>query len=128
VFVIMSFEKPAEGQIRVPETPPQYPTNKGKDRQSIKNKGNHIFFCLRMTDTKRERGRDSPTTKGAVTQPVRATGTGLPLAGSRLENGIFTTSDPSVYRPGGFMGGHIAFDLFQRLADVVVKHNVFSIH
>jgi hypothetical protein len=42
----MGFEKPAEGQIRMPETPSQNPTGKGKDRQSIKNKGNHKFLSI----------------------------------------------------------------------------------
>jgi hypothetical protein len=125
----MGFEKPAEGQIRVPETPSQNPAGKGKDRQSIKNKSNHKFlsFRARRTPNGSER-RNSSTTKAAVTQPVRASETGLPLAGSRLNHGIFTTSEPGVRRPGGLMGGHIDFDLFQRLANAVVKHNVFSIH
>jgi hypothetical protein len=40
-FVIVGFEKPAEGQIRMPETPSQNPAGKGENRQSIKNKENH---------------------------------------------------------------------------------------
>jgi hypothetical protein len=40
-FVIVGFEKPAEGQICVPETPSQNPAGKGENRQGIKNKENH---------------------------------------------------------------------------------------
>jgi hypothetical protein len=40
-FVIVGFEKSAEGQIRVPETPSQNPAGKGENRQSIKNEENH---------------------------------------------------------------------------------------
>jgi hypothetical protein len=40
-FVIVSFEKSAEGQIDLPETPSQNPAGEGKNRQSIKNKENH---------------------------------------------------------------------------------------
>jgi len=36
-FVIMGFEKPAEGQICVPETPSQNPAHQGENRQRIKN-------------------------------------------------------------------------------------------
>jgi hypothetical protein len=40
-FVIVGFEKPAEGQICVPETPSENPAGKGENRQSIKNEENH---------------------------------------------------------------------------------------
>jgi hypothetical protein len=39
--VIVRFEKPAEGQICVPETPSQNPASKGENRQRIKNEENH---------------------------------------------------------------------------------------
>jgi hypothetical protein len=39
--VIVDFEKPAEGQIRVPEAPSQNPAGKNENRQSIKNEENH---------------------------------------------------------------------------------------
>jgi hypothetical protein len=44
--VIVSFKKPAEGQIGVPEAPSQNPTDKGENRQSIKNEGNHKFLSI----------------------------------------------------------------------------------
>jgi hypothetical protein len=75
-----------------------------------------------------ESGAVSPATKRTVTQPVRAAETGLPLTGSRLKHGIFMTIGSNVRRPGDLVRGHIAFDLFQRLANVVVKHSVFSFH
>jgi len=36
-FAIVGFEKPAEGKIRVPETPSQNPAGQGENRQNIKN-------------------------------------------------------------------------------------------
>jgi hypothetical protein len=39
--VIVGFEKPAEGQICVPETPSKNPAGKGENRESIKNEENH---------------------------------------------------------------------------------------
>jgi hypothetical protein len=42
-FVVMGCEKPAEGQICVPETPSQNPAGKGENRQGINNEGNHKF-------------------------------------------------------------------------------------
>jgi hypothetical protein len=39
--VIVGFEKPAEGQICVPETPSQNPAGKAENRQRIKNEENH---------------------------------------------------------------------------------------
>jgi hypothetical protein len=43
-FMIVGFEKPAEGPIYVPETPSQNPAGKGEIRQSIKNEENHKLF------------------------------------------------------------------------------------
>jgi hypothetical protein len=42
-FVIVGSEKPAEGQIQMPEAPSQNPKDKGEYRQSIKNNENHKF-------------------------------------------------------------------------------------
>jgi hypothetical protein len=50
-FVIVGFEKPAEGQIRVPETPSPNPAGKGENRQSIKNEENHKFLFTPMQIT-----------------------------------------------------------------------------
>jgi hypothetical protein len=63
-FVMVGFEKPAEGQICVPETPSQNPAGKGENRQSIKNEENHkfLFVSARRTTSGRKR-RGSPTTK-----------------------------------------------------------------
>jgi hypothetical protein len=47
-FVIVGFEKPAEGQICMPETPSQNPADKSENRQSIKNEENHKFLSFRM--------------------------------------------------------------------------------
>jgi hypothetical protein len=50
--VIAGFEKPAEGQIRVPETPTRNPAGKGENRQGIKNEENHkIIFGMNFRET-----------------------------------------------------------------------------
>jgi hypothetical protein len=49
--VIVGFEKTAEGQICVPETPSQNPAGKGENRQGIKNKENHNFLFISMQIT-----------------------------------------------------------------------------
>jgi hypothetical protein len=42
----VGFEKSAEGQIRVPETPSQNPADNRENRQGIQNKGNHKFLFI----------------------------------------------------------------------------------
>jgi hypothetical protein len=50
--VIVGVEKPAEGQICVPETPSKNPAGKGENRQSIKNEENHkIIFGMNLRET-----------------------------------------------------------------------------
>jgi hypothetical protein len=50
-FVIVGYEKPAEGEICMPETPSPNPADKCENRQGIKNEENHKFlsFCARRT-------------------------------------------------------------------------------
>ena len=123
----VGFEKLAEGQIRMPETPSQNPAGKVENRQSIKNEENHkfLFVSARQTTNGRKR-RGSPTTKRAATQPVGAAETGLSLAGSRLKCGIFMTIGSNVRRPDGLVRGHIAFGPFPHLENVAVRHRAFS--
>jgi hypothetical protein len=52
----------------------------------------------------------------------------VPKAGSRLKLGTFTTGESNFFKPGGIMRDRFAFDLFQGLANVVVKHGAFSFH
>jgi hypothetical protein len=44
--VIVGFEKSAEGQIDVPETPAQDPGDKSENPQSIKNEEHHNFLFV----------------------------------------------------------------------------------
>jgi hypothetical protein len=126
-FVITGFEKPAEGQVCVPETPSQNPADKGEHCQRVKNKGNHkwLSVCARRIPNGGKR-RNLSAANGGATQSVWAPETRLLLAGDALEHGKVTTGAPGVRRPAGLGRGHIAFDLFQHLANVAVKHRAFS--
>jgi hypothetical protein len=42
-FVMVVYEKPTDGLIRMPEVPSQKPIEKGENRQNIKNNGSHKF-------------------------------------------------------------------------------------
>ena len=43
-FVMVGHEKPADGQIRMPEAPSQSPKEKGENRQNIKNNDSHKIY------------------------------------------------------------------------------------
>jgi len=43
-FVIVGCEKPADGQIRMPQAPSQNPKEKSDNRQNIKNNDRHKFW------------------------------------------------------------------------------------
>jgi hypothetical protein len=111
----------------VPETPSQNPADNRENRQGIQNKGNHNFLSIRARRTPNgSKRRDSSTTKGVVTQPVRAEGTGLPVAGNMLMNGMFMTIGSNVRRSGGLVRCRIYFDLFRHLVNANVKHRALS--
>jgi hypothetical protein len=81
---------------------------------------------LRTPVTKWGKRRNLSAANGGATQSVRAPETCLLLAGDTLKHGKVTTSAPGVRRPDGPGRGHTAFDLFQRLANVAVKHRALS--